>query len=130
MAEAELKLNTPVETTDPVLVVKVDPANPLSNGVHRFQLVVVDDSGNESDPAIVEVIIRDTQRPTAVIDAPQSAETGQSFKLSGERSSDVAPGKVVKYTWTMIPIIERPPIRPTPPLTPPIIPVPIRPPIQ
>ena len=125
MAEAELKLNTPVETTDPVLVVKVDPANPLPNGVHRFQLVVVDDSGNESDPAIVEVIIRDTQKPTAVIDAPATTETGQSFKLSGERSSDVAPGKVVNYIWTMIPIIERPPIRPTP-----IIPVPIRPPIQ
>ncbi|MBC7823499.1 MAG: hypothetical protein H7126_06415 [Candidatus Parcubacteria bacterium] len=130
MAEAELKLNVPVETTDSVLVVKVDPAAPLSNGVHRFQLVVVDDSGNESDPAIVEVIVRDTQRPTAVIDAPPNTETGQSFKLSGERSSDVAPGKVVKYIWTMVPIIERPPIRPVPPFNPPTIPVPIRPPIQ
>jgi len=130
MAEAELKLNTPVETTDPVLVVKVDPANPLPTGVHRFQLVVVDDSGNQSDPAIVEIVVRDTQKPTAVIDAPPTAETGQSFKLSGERSSDVAPGKVVNYIWTMIPIIERPPIRPIPPITPPIIPVPIRSPIQ
>ncbi len=130
MAEAELKLNTPVETTDSVLVVKVDPTNPLSTGVHRFQLVVVDDSGNQSDPAIVEVVIRDTQRPTAVIDAPPTVETGQSFKLSGERSSDVVPGKVASYIWTMIPIIERPPIRPTPINPIPINPIPIRPPIQ
>jgi hypothetical protein len=60
-------------------------------GVYRFQLVVIDDSENASEPAFVEVLVRDSQKPTAVIDAPDRVEFGQSFKLSGERSADLPP---------------------------------------
>jgi hypothetical protein len=95
----------------------------------RFQLVVFDEQNNPSIPAFLEVTIRDTQLPTAVLDGPrEGVEFGQSFSLSGERSSDVDPGKIVRYEWTMVPIAERPPIGP---LRPPIRPLnPLRPPID
>jgi hypothetical protein len=105
---AEFFPNKPIETKEPKIEVTVSPNAPLPVGVTRFQLVVVDDSGNESEPNFVEVVIRDTQRPTAVLDAPRQVEAGQSFALSGDRSSDVAPGKVVRYLWTLVSTPDRP----------------------
>jgi len=99
---AEFIPNKPIETTEPKIEVTVTPKNPLAIGVNRFQLIVIDDAGNASEPAVVEVIVRDTNRPTAVLDAPKQVEIGRSFSLAGDRSSDVAPGKVAKYIWTLI----------------------------
>jgi hypothetical protein len=82
--------------------VTVTPAAPLSPGKHKFQLVVVDDSGNVSEPATVEIVVVDDTRPTAVIDAPASVPLGTSFKLSGSRSFDLAPGKIVSYEWLLL----------------------------
>lgn len=92
----------PVETTEPVVEVTVTPEAPLATGRHRFQLVVVDDAGNVSDPDVAEVIVRDTQRPTAVLTAPEQVEFGRSFVLDGRRSSDVPPGRVVRFVWTLV----------------------------
>jgi hypothetical protein len=94
--------NKPIKTDVPKIEVTISPNAPLPVGLTRFQLVVVDDAGNASDPAVVEVIIKDTLRPTAVLDAPKAVEVGQSFVLVGDRSSDVAPGKVVNYIWTLL----------------------------
>lgn len=44
----------PVEQREPVLVVQ----NRFEPGVHRFALVVVDDSGIESEPAVIAVAMR------------------------------------------------------------------------
>lgn len=74
----------------------------LLPGRHSFQLVVEDDAGNVSTPDVVEVIVRDTVLPTAVLDAPKLVQPGQSFFLIGKRSSDIAPGRVIKYEWTML----------------------------
>lgn len=116
---AEFTLNQPVTTTEPSVEVTVDAQNPLPIGRHRFQLVVTDESGNTSNPDVVEVIVRDTQNPTAVIDAEAQVEFGNSFALDGRRSSDVPPGRVVSYEWTMIPALERPVIvTPITPITP------------
>jgi hypothetical protein len=108
----QFQLNTPITTTDPTIEVTSDPNNPLPPGVYRFQLVVIDDSENASEPAFVEVLVRDSQKPTAVIDAPDRVEFGQPFKLSGERSADLPPGKIKQYVWTMVPDPNRPPIPP------------------
>ncbi len=97
----EFKIGEKIETTDPKIEVTIDPANPLRPGTYRFQLVVVDDSGNESEPAFVNIIVRDSERPTAVIDAPRAVEVGQSFDMSGERSLDVG-GRIVSYVWTLL----------------------------
>ena len=125
---AEFKLNTPIETSDPTIEVTVSTTDPLPIGLVRFQLVVFDEQNNPSGPAFFEITVRDTKLPTAVLDGPKEVEFGQSFSLSGERSSDVDPGKIVRYEWTMVPIAERPPIGP---LRPPIRPLnPLRPPIE
>lgn len=101
----EFQPNTPIETDVPTIEVTVTATNPLRVGRHRFRLSVFDDSGNESLPDEVDVIVRDTERPTAVIAAPREVPFGQSFALSGERSSDVGGGQVVRYTWTLVEVV-------------------------
>jgi hypothetical protein len=91
-----------VETVEPGVEVTVSPDAPLAVGRHRFQLVVVDDSVNSSLPDTVDIIVRDSKLPTAVITAPTQVEFGESFGLDGRRSSDVAPGRVVRYIWTLV----------------------------
>ncbi len=119
---AEFVLNQPVKTTTASVEVTVDPDKPLPIGRHRFQLVVTDESGNTSQPDVVEVIVRDTKNPTAVIDAEPQSEYGSSFVLDGRRSSDVPPGRIVSYEWTLIPALDRPviPVRPGRPIVTPI----------
>ncbi len=106
----EFKPNVPVVQADPMVRVDVDKNKPLLPGRHRFELVVIDDAGNESDPAVIDVIVQDTQRPTAVLDmvnadkvviTPQ-VSVGESFILSGLRSTDTPPGKVKSYRFTML----------------------------
>jgi hypothetical protein len=97
---------------DPTLEVMVDQQHPLKVGKHTFQLVVTDDSGLDSEPALVTVIVQDTRRPTAVIDvhdaagrvlpAPVRIGVGERFLLSGKRSSDIG-GTVTAWTWTLLP---------------------------
>jgi len=99
---ASFTVGSPLETTEATIEVTVDPANPLPIGRHSFQLVAVDDSGNQSLPDTVEIIVRDSQLPTAILRAPSQVEFGRSFVLDGRESSDVPPGKVVKYIWTMV----------------------------
>lgn len=93
---------TPIDTPEPTIEVTATAEQPLSIGVHRFQLVVVDEQKNPSDPMVVQVVVRDTQKPTAIIIAPEQAEFGQSFILDGRKSSDIPPGKVVRFIWTMV----------------------------
>jgi hypothetical protein len=95
-------VNTPIETSTPTIEVTVGGNNTLRLGRHRFQLVVVDDSGNESEPDVVEVRVADTERPTAVLTAPASVPFNGSFNLSGTDSSDVGGGQVVRYRWTYL----------------------------
>jgi hypothetical protein len=98
----EMNIGQTIVTTENGLEVTVKPDSPLSVGRHVFQLVVEDDSGNQSQPDQVTVIVRDSQAPTAVIGAPAQVEFGQSFKLDGRQSSDIPPGKVVRYHWTLV----------------------------
>jgi hypothetical protein len=97
----EFKLGETIETEEPQVQVEINQENPLPPGRYTFQLVVVDDSGNESLPDSVAVIIRDTLRPTAVIEAPGSVTFGESFLLDGRRSSDIG-GQIVTYRWTLV----------------------------
>ena len=83
---------------------------PLPLGANKFSLVVVDDAGNVSAPTILEVIVRDLDKPTAVLDVVDATlkriepvvPFGSPFTLSGARSSDVAPGKVVEYRFMLV----------------------------
>ena len=107
---ASFSKNVPISQPDPTVTVEVTATNPLPLGLNRFQLVVVDDFGNESAPAFVDVIVKDTDKPTAVLDMVNSdgaiitptVSSGHSFILSGKRSSDAGGGKVVTYRFTLI----------------------------
>jgi hypothetical protein len=102
--------NVPVVQSDPRVQVEIDPRKPLPVGRNRFSLVVVDDSGNESAPAVIEIIIRDDTRPTAVLDITDArggrldpiVGAGSSFFLSGARSSDLPPGKISEFRFTLL----------------------------
>ncbi len=98
-------------TEDTRLNIEVSNDNPLPIGSHTFQLLVVDDSGNESLPAQVVVIVRDTTRPTAVLRAadaegrplPNNAlEFGASFMLNAKGSLDAPPGQISRYVWSLL----------------------------
>jgi len=52
-AWTNLARNTTLETAEPRLQV----TEALAPGRHRFQLVVTDDAGNQSDPALIEVVV-------------------------------------------------------------------------
>lgn len=104
--------DTTVQADEPLLEVAIDTRTRLPVGRHVFQLVVVDDSGNESAPALVSIIVQDQERPTAVIDTIDARGTrspeptvaipfGQRFSLTGERSSDVG-GAVRQWRWTLM----------------------------
>ena len=100
--------NGPIKTEDATLTITM-PNEKLRVGSHTFQLKVVDDSGNESKPAQVMLIVVDTQAPTAVLtvtDArgrPLENNTipfDQAFILNAAKSQDIG-GKIVSYTWSL-----------------------------
>jgi hypothetical protein len=106
----EFKVGQTEVRADGVIDVEVNPRNPLPVGAHRFQLVVEDDAGNVSQPTILNVIVRDTEKPTAVLDLVDTnnkvldpvVSAGKGFRLSGLRSTDNPPGKVVRYSFTLL----------------------------
>ncbi|HTE45669.1 MAG TPA: hypothetical protein VK636_10530 [Gemmatimonadaceae bacterium] len=99
---AQFIVGQDISTPESSIAVDLSIDKPLPKGQHTFQLVVEDDDGLLSDPFTIDIIVRDDNKPTAVMSAPQSVQFGQSFKLDGSKSSDVAPGKVVKYIWTLL----------------------------
>ena len=107
---AEFKQNVPVVQADPVVTVDASAEKPLPAGKHRFRLVVVDDAGNESNPMDIDVIVRDSEKPTAILDVidangalvDATVPLGRSFILSGQRSSDPPPGKIKEYRFTLV----------------------------
>lgn len=99
---AEFSVNTPIETKESLIEVTVSEKRPLKVGRHVFQLVVVDDSGNKSKPDTIEVIVADSEAPTAVLSAPKLVPIGKSFELDGSKSMDVGGGTVVVYEWSYL----------------------------
>lgn len=99
---AEFQINQPIKTEEPTIEVSITARNPLPPGRHKFRLVVVDDSGNESAPDEVEVVVLDQERPTAVLKAPSQVNSNTSFDLDGKSSVDVGGGRIVSYTWTYL----------------------------
>jgi hypothetical protein len=54
----------PVQTASPTFTFTVSPASPLAWGRHTIQLVVTDDSGNQSLPVSAAVSVVDTAAPS------------------------------------------------------------------
>jgi hypothetical protein len=88
---------------DPIVKVLLSATAPLRPGIHVFQLVVVDDAGNESAPVRQEVRVIDQARPNAVLTVlpSETVPFGEGFTLSGEKSFDIG-GSIKEYRWTMV----------------------------
>lgn len=99
---AQFIVNQVVQTDVPTVEVTLDASTALPIGRHRFRLIVVDDSGNVSQPDDADVIIADTTAPTAVMAVPGSVAFATSFTLDGRKSFDAGGGKVVQYRWTYL----------------------------
>ena len=107
---AKFKVNVPVSQATADVKVEGTADGPLPLGPNRFSLVVIDDSGNESEPITIVVTVADADKPTAVLNvvnsdgkvlAPQIA-FGQTFILSGGASVDKEPGKIKEYRFTLL----------------------------
>ncbi|HQY47285.1 MAG TPA: hypothetical protein PLE38_10055, partial [Usitatibacteraceae bacterium] len=95
-------------TAFPSPVVTATPAlsfTPDRLGHYTVQLVVTDDSGNQSAPALASIVVADTEAPAAVLDAPAQGVAGQPLALSASRSTDAGGGRIVQFAWSAI---ERP----------------------
>ena len=99
-----------VKTTDSQLNIQMGTGS-LAVGKHSFQLTVADDSGNNSVPAQITVIVVDTTAPTAVVDLTDAngrlisngqVSFGAGFVLSGKRSTDIG-GSIAAYEWEVLP---------------------------
>jgi hypothetical protein len=99
-----VKPGVPVQTTEPILVVDIDPAAPMLSGKYTFQLVVRDSDGAVSDATNVTVVVLDNIKPTAVIDGPpvQQAAFGAPFQLTAKGSHANAPAQLREFTWTLL----------------------------
>ena len=97
-----MPVNQTVETLASSYLVPQPAGNALAPGRHRFRLVVVDDSGNQSSPVEALLVVQDTLAPTAVLAVPGQVVQGQAFSLSGAQSSDAGGGRVVRYRWTRV----------------------------
>lgn len=102
---AEFTVNQPIKTEEDTIEVTISPNNALRPGRHRFRLVVADDSGNESEPDEVEIVVLDSERPTAVLRAPARVSFGSSFRLDGSASTDAGGGSIVSYSWTYLGLV-------------------------
>lgn len=98
-----MPLNEPVVTETASYTVQQSAAKSLAGGKHVFRLIVMDDSGNQSQPAddSAVVLVPDTTAPTAVLDVPNSLAIGSALQLSGAQSTDIG-GRVVRYVWTRL----------------------------
>lgn len=104
ITSSQLQVNTPIEAKAPdaTLIITMDPRNPLRVGAYMFQLEVVDDAGNRSQPVTARLFIVDTQAPQAIISAPRSVPFNTEFTLSGQESRDEGGGTIVAYIWTLL----------------------------
>ena len=100
----------PQKTADPQLTIEMPNAK-LPIGSHRFELTVEDDSGNQSVPAVVTVVVLDIERPTAVIEVRDASGRpvvgnripfGANFILSGKLSTDAGGGRIASYLWQLL----------------------------
>jgi hypothetical protein len=121
MSNISLTPGATVSTKDASAVVTLgSPAVAGSN--LRFSLVVVDNYGNTSQPAFVDIAVQ--ALPVAVIrTGATNVSPGTNISLDGSLSTP--PGTLTTYRWTLVSVTA--PDAPTPVPRPTPIPIPPRP---
>ena len=104
ISSSQLQVNQPIEAAAPdaTLIITVDRGRPLRVGSYTFQLEVMDDSGNRSQPVQARLFVVDSEAPSAIISAPRDVPFGAEFTLSGAESRDVGGGAIARYIWTLL----------------------------
>lgn len=100
-----IKSGETLTTTEPKLEITPTRPAPLPAGTHTFELVVEDDQGKKSPPARISVVVQKTL-PDAVLKGPDKVEPGASFALDGTDSAAVAPAKLARFHWTLLPNVK------------------------
>jgi hypothetical protein len=108
---AKFVKGVPVFQGDPQSALEV-AGDPWPAGANRLQLIVVDDAGNQSDPVLFDISVKQRPPPTAVLAAvgrrgnpitPPRLPSGATLTLSGAGSSAAAPAtKIVEYRFTLV----------------------------
>lgn len=108
---AKFEKDKVVAVTTPQVKVEISGQDQLEIGANRFRLTVIDDADNISKPTFLDVIVKDDKAPTAVLDLVDArgrrlpepvVGQGDDILLSGARSADLPPGKVVKYNFAWV----------------------------
>jgi hypothetical protein len=102
-----IKSGETITTAEPKIDITPTKEVPLPVGTHIFELVVEDDQGRKSPPVRVNVVVQKTL-PDAAIKGPDKVEVASRFALDGAGSAAVAPSKLTKYHWRLVPATEAP----------------------
>ena len=97
-----IKSGDTITTTVPRLDITPTRDAPMPIGTYTFELVVEDDKGLKSPPVTLKVEVRKTL-PDAVIRGPEKVEVGSTFALDGTGSTAVAPSKLARFHWRLVP---------------------------
>jgi len=85
------------DTRDSVARVTVRPS-PGGGQTLRFALTVIDDLGNTSQTAFVDVAVQ--AAPVAVVSGPKTVTAGQTITLTGGDSTPA--GHIKTYRWELV----------------------------
>jgi hypothetical protein len=93
-------------TADPTFILSATAVTALGAGTHSVSLVVVDESGNESEPDDTTLTIAGCgdNAPAAVAGGPYSTASGDPVTLDGSFSSDpdaFCGDSITEYRWTV-----------------------------
>ena len=96
MPPVTFTVNKPVDTT--TASVEANIPNLAPGTVCTFQLIVIDELGQESAPVQATVEIQGL--PVAKITAPKNAPAGKTFTLDGAGSTPQ--GQIKSFRWTLL----------------------------
>ncbi len=85
---------------DPTPAEVVSPSVTLSEGIHTFTLIVVDNEGAQSDPDSVTITIipAPNRSPVAILEGPDAGTVGETLSFNGLASHD-PDGDPLNCTW-------------------------------
>ena len=97
-----IKPDETITTTEPRIEITPTAEVPLPVGTHTFELVVEDDRGQKSRPALFQVTVQ--RPPEAVLEGPtKPVDFGSSFDLDGSGSSTAENASLIAYHWRRLP---------------------------
>jgi hypothetical protein len=102
MASTTLVPGTPQTTTDPTLSADLGQDSLQPGSVLHFSLVVVDDLGNTSQPALLDVTVQ--ALPVASLAGTPTVISIASETITLEGTASTPAANIKQYTWQLVSI--------------------------